>query len=865
MYEISIIVAVVASLLLALLTYRKDPSNPANRSFALLALLVALSTLTYPLVNINYENELLGLIVNRMQFVIIFTFGPLLYVFFHYFPIKTNKLNTGFLYLAVSILIIIDLLFLITPLGISEVINLGNRTDIERGPLYFIGVGYVLALSFYTLVMFARKYYLLPAAERVKARYVYLSFVVLLLLVVAISVAAPLLTGTTEISSFGFISFIPWLAIISFAILRHRLFDIRFIFGTAAYYVLVSLAPYSIFFMMAYIYTALFDSVFNPYSFVVGFLVAVAFVVFFVRFNTFLREKVATRLINPGYDPFEVVDSLGKKISTKLDISQVSEESLSILKRTIRADFEALHIIEYSDDAALTKNIFSKKSVAGTEALESLINIVYVWREVAAEPIVYDELKYIRNTKFKDVANWLEPVEVEMKSKRIRIIVPIKAQKELLGLMVLGEKDGDRAYTIQDINLLTSIASTVGLAMARSLFYEEIKQFNEQLQRKVEEATANLRNQNEELEIAFAKLQRLRQQEQDMIDILGHELRTPITVVRNALAFLQKDFTPDQHIDPKRLGIYIDRALQASRRELVLIETLLAATKIDANRVQLKLESVEIERIKHDTLVAHEPAAQERKLFLEFEIEPHLADASIYADKVRTQEVVDNFISNAVKYTMEGGVKVIITEASEKGTPMIKISVVDTGIGIPEEDIEKLGRKFFRARQFIKENNPTGKDVKVSGTGLGLYVSFELIKMMNGHVEVKSKVGQGSEFNIYLPKYVGQEVKNIDQTFNEEEEDFDKMMLERIRKEREELLKPDDKQVTWNLNEQEGTTRAGNMKRLTSANDIISKINTGRKYLETKGEDEQKSENSDKEQQEVDPETEENEENRPNS
>jgi hypothetical protein len=258
--------------------------------------------------------------------------------------------------------------------------------------------------------------------------------------------------------------------------------------------------------------------------------------------------------------------------------------------------------------------------------------------------------------------------------------------------------------------------------------------------------------------------------------------------------------------------------------------------------------------------------ARERNLKLKFENPNNYKEVYVYADTVRTHEVIDNYVSNALKYTMKGGVTVRIDENAEDGN-MVKISVSDTGIGIPKEDIDKLGRKFFRARQFIEENQEHDTDIKVSGTGLGLYVSFELVKLMGGKNEVKSEVGKGSTFSVYLPKYKGQPEKMIDQTFSEEEE-FDDKILDRIKQQQHELMKEHKEEVEADDQDKKEKSKHDNYTdytRLTSANDIISKINTGRKYLETKAEDEQSSGNIGKEQHEVDPETEENEENRPTS
>lgn len=226
------------------------------------------------------------------------------------------------------------------------------------------------------------------------------------------------------------------------------------------------------------------------------------------------------------------------------------------------------------------------------------------------------------------------------------------------------------------------------------------------------------------------------------------------------------------------------------------------------------------------------------------------------------QEVLDNFVSNALKYTMKGNVEISWEEITDsKGLPQIKVNVKDSGIGIPEEDIAKLGRKFFRARQYISENQGD-VDIKVSGTGLGLYVSFELVKIMGGEIKVTSKLGEGSTFSFTLPKYTGQEVKNIDQTFNNDE-DLEQKLRAQLFNEGDnstnKLAQDDESEESRNKfstenevqlknnstpmsylpqtvnNDQkpsESATQKAGLRKLVSANDIMQKINEGRKYLE---------------------------------
>jgi len=410
-------------------------------------------------------------------------------------------------------------------------------------------------------------------------------------------------------------------------------------------------------------------------------------------------------------------------------------------------------------------------------------------------------------------------------------VFPVIAGEEAIGSLIFSMSKPISDVDSFEIELMRSFVVTVGISISNAKLFKKINLYREEL----EGNTEQLRKQNQSLEIAMNRLERLRQQEQDMLDVLGHELRTPITIVRNALAVLKMDFEPDKLIDPERLGPYIEKALESTKREMVLIETLLAATKIDANRIQLNLDKADLDDVIRDSIDGQELVAKERRIEVIYHKPENMVaeEWQIYVDRTRIQEIQDNFLNNAVKYTLKGKVEIFIEKLKVKDTDMIKVSLKDTGIGIPQEDIPKLGRKFFRARQYIKEND-IGAIVRPGGTGLGLYVSFELVKIMDGEVKVESVIGEGSTFSYTIPLYNGQAPKHIDQTFGTDQE-LEEQLLKR--RERDQSKLANQAQEDVEIEKRLGQTPAivlEDFKKVSSANDIISQINATRKIMENK-------------------------------
>ena len=243
--------------------------------------------------------------------------------------------------------------------------------------------------------------------------------------------------------------------------------------------------------------------------------------------------------------------------------------------------------------------------------------------------------------------------------------------------------------------------------------------------------------------------------ERDMMDILGHELRTPLTIGKNAMKYIKQDFERDGAVEPDIMKKYIDMAEENLDREAKLLETLLSTTKVDNDKIEIHLEKVDIVDVVNDSLDAFRRKAEEKGVAVQFNPP---AEALIYADRNRVQEVVDNIIDNAVKYTNKGNIVIeIIPNDSE-----VIFKVADSGVGIPDSDIPKLGQKFYRVNTYVDSSQESNyKVVRPGGTGLGLYVTFNLVKLMGGKIQVESKVGEGSVFTVTFQAFSNQSEKDI--------------------------------------------------------------------------------------------------------
>jgi signal transduction histidine kinase len=214
---------------------------------------------------------------------------------------------------------------------------------------------------------------------------------------------------------------------------------------------------------------------------------------------------------------------------------------------------------------------------------------------------------------------------------------------------------------------------------------------------------------------------------------VSHELRTPLTSISGFLEMLQDE--------EEGLGESGRRYLEVIRRSTDrlhgLVEDLLLVAQIEARRVELQLDAVDLAELASRAIEAVRPVAEDKQVKLEV-----VADhpPAIVADVRRITQVVDNLVSNAVKFTNDGG---SVTVSVEADGGSVRLVVADTGIGIPAEEQGQVFSRFFRSSTAARRAIP--------GTGLGLAISRALVEQHGGTISFVSREGEGTQVTVLLP------------------------------------------------------------------------------------------------------------------
>jgi signal transduction histidine kinase/CheY-like chemotaxis protein/CHASE3 domain sensor protein len=267
----------------------------------------------------------------------------------------------------------------------------------------------------------------------------------------------------------------------------------------------------------------------------------------------------------------------------------------------------------------------------------------------------------------------------------------------------------------------------------------ELEQTNSQL----EEQTLQLEGQRDDLErvnesvhLKARELEQASRYKSDFLANMSHELRTPLNSSL-ILAKLLAD-NPDENLTEEQ--VKYAQTIQSSGNDLLnLINDILDLSKIEAGHVEIRPETIAVERLANNVRQLFQPVAQEKKLDFVVELAPE-CPAGIETDVQRLEQVLKNLLSNAFKFTEVGRVSLSIRPT---GDAQLVLSVSDTGIGITQEQQKYVFEAFHQADSTISR--------KYGGTGLGLSISRQLIRLLGGSIHLESRQGQGSTFTITVP------------------------------------------------------------------------------------------------------------------
>lgn len=236
-----------------------------------------------------------------------------------------------------------------------------------------------------------------------------------------------------------------------------------------------------------------------------------------------------------------------------------------------------------------------------------------------------------------------------------------------------------------------------------------------------------------EYAVLYRKIKEIDKMKDDFISIASHELRTPLTVIKGYVSMLLVD---GQNVLTKQLRDYLNTISGATERLAILVDDLLNVSRIEQGRLKIEFEIIDPLPIVKEVLSEFKVEADKKNIVLSCEC---TGNYLIKADVARLKQVFVNIIGNALKYTMTGSVKVKFSVKNDR----LEIKTIDTGIGMSAPERERLFQKFYRIKNDKTKN--------IVGTGLGLWITKEIVAMMSGQIYIDSIEGVGTQVSINFP------------------------------------------------------------------------------------------------------------------
>jgi signal transduction histidine kinase len=305
--------------------------------------------------------------------------------------------------------------------------------------------------------------------------------------------------------------------------------------------------------------------------------------------------------------------------------------------------------------------------------------------------------------------------------------VPIRLGKEIVGIINIETSDPSQAES-GALELLILLADQVSVAFQNAMLYEQVQESVVHLEEQVQERTSDL-------ESALEQAQAADRAKAKFVEEISHELRTPLTNVGLYLDLMEMG-------DDERHAEYMATLRRETERLSALIEQLLAISHLDSRQVELYPRATDINALVRVLVVDRARMIGEKGLDLEVKTAEDLPLAQV--DPQLVIQALTNLLTNAMNYTQRGGGIVLETQRRLwKQEAWITVEVKDSGPGISESEKKRIFDRFYRGL--------AGRASGVPGTGLGLSISQEIVERHGGRITVKSKIGEGATFVVWLP------------------------------------------------------------------------------------------------------------------
>ena len=711
---------------LGLVTSRRKPTTPQLRSWSILCLLTGCFA-TSLMLTVWIHSPWLALATIKVGF----TFGTLallsllrFIVSFAQPPAHGRKLLVvGTIWASVLLVLFWGTDLVVAGITHTEYAVYGPLL----GPLIPAYGGYLAYNWLVSLALSIMSFRRSTGRRRIQTGYVLLAFG--FGAVSTSSTLLPAFLGTYTLVAIVPALFIPLFPLtITYAIVRHRLWDVRTIIHRTFVWLLLTILLFVPLFVVLLLGTDLWPRMSRLDQ-------AVALTTVFLLANAWLRAakpKLDHMFQRRDFDQVEVVAAFGQAMVGLVRPDDVARTLLSTLEETL---YPETAIVAFRRDG---HTLWTEIDAQEVQHGSGPVDVAAFLAALASHCTAVDREQIDTDLSLLSVR---DEARRYFESTDAQVLTPLVHGGRLLGIIRLGEKRNLQPYSRGDLEFLDRIGAAAAVGLTNAVLFERVDRqrqalsaLTETLEQRVVARTRDLELVNTKLSLANDSLRDLDRMKSRFFANISHELRTPLTMILAPVeAMLGGEFGHYDAGQREHLG-----GIRRSAFELLkLVEDLLDLSRLEDCRLRLRLAPTDVGELVGRMVDFARPLARRKDIALDFET-PGAVVAEVDAPKL--ERVLVNLVSNALKFSDVGGRVHLKLTADEQ---QVVIAVEDSGIGIESEALENIFNRFWQVDASITRRH--------GGSGIGLSLARELAELHGGGIEVISEPGTGSTFTVRLP------------------------------------------------------------------------------------------------------------------
>lgn len=712
-----LILGTIVTIFMGYTAFASDRDSTSNRIFLSLTITISFwSLISYLSTTSNSGN----IYLIRLVMFLVVVMNTLYGILIRHFP-EANfatifKKERYYIYFTILVLIVT-----LSPYLFTKLENNNGTTTPLAGPGMLFFVLHVLYFVVLSSVVLIRRVKQSSGTMRPQLVFLSLGAIILFIVTPVLNFVLPITISNSIGVRYSPLIMAVFASIIFYSMVKHRLFNLRSAAArTSSYFIVITTitllsASFAYIFRFLLIPGLKVDKTQIIANATVATLIAISYP-YVKRVFDSITNKIFFRY---SYDPQSVIDRLNKSLLMNMNLDELLTKSALIIQEEFKASFCTFFIREtsYFDERIIGAHR-RQPEIDDYDEIKKLITKLKIK--------VFSRTNDLTSDDEKSLAKLLKNNEVEVIA---RLANNVDYNILGIGFLVLGSKKSGGVYTSQDLKLIEIIANELVIAVENILRFEEIEEFNVTLQKKIDEATKELKRSND-------KLLALDEAKDEFVSMASHQLRTPLTSVKGYISMvLEGDAGNINETQKQMLG----QALFSSQRMVYLISDLLNVSRLKTGKFAIEPKPVYLPDVIESEVAQLYEGVNSKGLTLVYDKPKSFPTMNL--DDMKIRQVIMNFMDNAIYYTPNGGK---ITVALKENKESIEFTVKDSGIGVPKKEQHKLFAKFYRAENARK--------ARPDGTGLGLFMAKKVVIAQGGSIIFDSKEGKGSTFGFSFPR-----------------------------------------------------------------------------------------------------------------